>query len=278
MTEHPVFRNSSGEIPRIGLGTFQNDGDSCRASVNTALQVGYRHIDTARMYENEREVGAGIRDSGVRREDIFVTTKLQMGHLEPHGVKESCAISLSNIGTDYLDLLLIHWPEEAVPLADTLGALSDLHHEGKIRHFGVSNFTVDWLQRAIDVSDEPIFCNQVEYHPFLNQQTLLDLCRRNDIALTAYSPLARGKVIEDKTLAAIAQKYDKSPAQITLRWLLQQPGVVAIPKGSSSQHIRDNLDVFDFELSDADMRTINELRDASSQRLIDPVWAPEWDA
>ena len=272
----PIFERDGGRMPCIGLGTFQATGDECRNAVKTALDVGYRHIDTARMYKNEKEVGAGIKESEVPREDIFLTTKLQMGQLDEEGVKRSCENSLSDLETDYVDLLLIHWPEESVPLKETLGAMSDLKQEGKIRHIGVSNFTVEWMQRAVSATDEEIFCNQIEYHPYIKQAPPMRFCGQRGIGIVAYSPLARGKAVNDSRLASIATKHGKTAAQIALRWLVRQDDVIAIPKGRSEEHIRQNFEIFDFELDHEDMEAIGKFE--RDQRLIDPDWAPEWDS
>ncbi|MCF7838527.1 MAG: aldo/keto reductase [Candidatus Marinimicrobia bacterium] len=271
----PCFARDGGAMPVLGLGTFQSGGADCRNAVRTALDTGYRHIDTAQMYENEQEIGKGIRDSSVPRDRIFLTTKLQMGQLDPDGVRASCANSLRALGTDYVDLLLIHWPEESVPLADTLGAMAALKQEGKIRHLGVSNFTVAWLEQALAVSEEPIFCNQIEYHPYIKQGPPMKVCHDHGLATVAYSPLARGQVLQDERLAEIGRKYGKSPAQIALRWLVRQTDVVAIPKGTSAAHIRENLDIFDFALDADDVASIGAFD--HDQRLIDPEWAPRWD-
>lgn len=273
--EIPVFERDGGKMPVLGFGTFQSQGDTCRNAVKTALDIGYRHVDTANMYENESAVGQGIKDSGVPRDELFITSKLKMHHLDPDGVRASCENSLRELDIEYLNLLLIHWPEESVPLADTLGAMAELKKEGKIRHLGVSNFTVDWLTRAIAAVDEPIFCNQIEYHPFLSQESISGLCREKGIGVTAYSPLARGQAVTDDRLKAIGRTYNKSAAQVALRWILQQPGTIAIPKGTSAEHIRANFDIFDFELEPNDIITINAIE--KDRRLINPEWGPRWD-
>jgi len=273
--EMPHIERDGGSMPCLGLGTFQNSGEECRRSVATALDVGYRHVDTARMYENEQSVGAGIKDSSVSREDIFLTSKLAMGSLDRKGVHSSCDKSLQCLDTAYLDLLLIHWPEEDTPLEETLEAMADLKSAGKIRHIGVSNFTVSWLERLLAVSDESIFCNQIEYHPYLDQSAPIGFCDEHGIAVVAYSPLARGKVMKDDRLTTIGAKYGKSAVQVALRWLLGQAGVAAIPKGRSEDHIRENIDIFDFDLNEEDLKEISALE--HDQRLIDPDWAPEWD-
>jgi diketogulonate reductase-like aldo/keto reductase len=271
----PCFEREGGAMPVLGIGTFQSSGDACRHAVSAALNIGYRQIDTARMYENEQEVGKGIKDSGVPRDQLFVTTKLQMGRLDPSGVRESCDNSLRELAMDYIDLLLIHWPEDAVPLADTLGAMAALKRDGKIRHLGVSNFTVKWIEKAEAATDEPLFCNQIEYHPYIAQGPPMKACHDRGIGIVAYSPLARGRVVKDERLSEIGRKHGKSPAQVALRWLVRQTDVVAIPKGTSETHIRENLDIFDFELDQDDMAAIGAL--GHGQRLIDPEWSPDWD-
>ncbi len=279
----PLIENTQGAIPTLGFGTFQLQGDTCRQAVKTALEVGYRLLDTARMYDNEEQVAAGIREAGVAREDIFLTSKLNIGAIQkegektfshPPGVRQSCEDSLSALATDVLDLLLIHWPDPGVPASETLGALAELQQEGKIRHFGISNFTVRQIEDAVEAVGESIFCNQVEYHPFLSQQPVLSACRDHDIIVEAYSPLARGEVLADETLRGIGAAHGKSPAQVAIRWLIQQQ-VVAIPKGTSEDHIRQNAEVFDFELSEEDMNRIADL--PKDRRLIDPPFAPHWD-
>ena len=262
-------------MPVLGFGTFQIKGEDCRNAVKIALRTGYRHIDTAQMYNNEQEVGKGIKDATVPRDKIFLTTKLKMGQLEPAGVRASCESSLLSLDTDYIDLLLIHWPEESVPLHETLEAMEHLKQEGKIRHLGVSNFTVAWLHLAMHATEEQIFCNQIEYHPYLDQTPPIEACRGAGIGVVAYSPLARGKVQRDETLFKIGQKHAKTPSQIALRWLIEQPGVIAIPKASSETHIRENFAIWDFELDKEDRNAINSL--PKNNRLIDPDFAPTWD-
>lgn len=271
----PTIERGAGKMPVLGVGTFQLKGDACRQAVKTALSLGYRHLDTARMYKNEKEVAAGIREAGVPREDFFLTTKLQMGQLDPDGVRQSCEDSLRDLETDYVDLLLIHWPDGAVPLEDTLGAMVALKKEGKIRDLGVSNFTVTWLQKALAATEEPIFCNQIEYHPYIQQGPPMQVCREQGIAVVAYSPLARGRAAKDEQLREIGKKYNKTAAQVALRWEVRQSGVAAIPKGSSEEHLRENLDIFDFELDHDDLAAIGS--GAHNTRLIDPDFAPLWD-
>ncbi|NBC16042.1 MAG: aldo/keto reductase [Bacteroidetes bacterium] len=260
------------EIPALGLGTWQLTGDACTEGVEHALDLGYRHIDTAQAYENEDQVGTALRNTPVDRDEIYLTTKVWVENLVPAAVRRSTEASLRRLGTDYVDLLLIHWPSTDVPLERTLDAMMVLRDEGKTREVGVSNFTPSLVRRALDHA--PILCNQVEYHPFLDQDALLDLAEARDLLLTAYSPLARGRVMEDETMQAIAEAHGKTPAQVALRWLLQQDQVAAIPKASTAAHREANVDVFDFALSEDEMDRIFDL--AGDERLIDPSFAPAW--
>lgn len=271
----PHIERDNGSMPVVGLGTWENDGVVGRRAVREAIDLGYRHIDTAQMYQNEDEVGQAVKESGVGRDALFITTKVAPGNLKAKDVKDTVARSLENLRTDYVNLLLIHWPDESVPLEETLGAMSELRDEGQVRHIGVSNFPVAKLKEATDATDTPLFCNQVEYHPYLGQDDVLSFCRDNDMAVVAYSPLARGRAIGDKRLAEIGRRYDKTAAQVALRWLVRQPGVVAIPKGTSKDHLEDNIDIFDFELSDDEVSLIDSIE--KDNRIIDPSWAPEWD-
>lgn len=262
-------------IPALGFGTFEITGNPCIRMVHYALEVGYRHVDTAQIYENEAQVGKALKDSGVDREQIFLTTKVWMDKLAHADVKRSTEDSLRKLKTDYVDLLLIHWPNDKFPLAKTLQALAELRAEEKTRYIGVSNFTVALLQEAVQEQGADLLCNQVEYHPFLSQKPVLDYLRSQELMLTAYSPLARSEVIKDKTMLEIGEKHAKSPAQVALRWLLQQHHVAAIPKAASERHCLANLQLFDFELTEEEMATITAL--GGNRRLIDPPWAPRWD-
>jgi diketogulonate reductase-like aldo/keto reductase len=245
------------EIPTVGLGTWRLTGGTCRRAVRTALELGYRHVDTAQAYGNERQVGAALRDSDVDREDVFVTTKLGRDSRGYDDVRRSVEESLAKLGTDYVDLLLIHWPNLRTPLRETLAAMNELVDAGKVRHVGVSNFDLDRLARARELSEHGILTDQVQYNPYWPQAELLDYCRIHDIALTAYSPLAHGGALDDPLLEAIGDKYDRTAAQVALRWLVQQPNVLAVPKASSRGHLSENLAVFDFELTDDEMNRIH---------------------
>ena len=261
-------------IPIVGLGTWALSGRDCARLVEQAIALGYRHIDTAQMYDNEVEVGAGVRASG-QRDAVTVTTKIQPTMLAPADVTRSTKESLRKLGIDAIDLLLIHWPNPQVPLAETLGAMAALKREGITRQIGVSNFTVALLAEAEKVSPEPIVCNQVEYHPFLNQDKIIAACRKQDVAVVAYSPIARGGAKGDKVLERIGKAHGKSAAQVSLRYLVQQ-GIVVIPRTSKPERLKENFDLFDFMLSDAEMREVHALSGRGS-RIVDWNWSPDWD-
>ncbi|HEX2029721.1 MAG TPA: aldo/keto reductase [Nitriliruptorales bacterium] len=260
-------------IPALGFGTWQLSGDAAHEGVRHALELGYRHIDTAQMYANEEEVGRAVRDSGVDRDEVFLTTKVPPRNLEPGVLERSHEGSLRALSMDRVDLLLIHWPSDRIPLGATLDAMRSLQEQGKTRHIGVSNFTPSLVREALRHAE--VICNQVEYHPFLGQRALCELAVEQDLMLAAYSPLAKGRVAKDATLREIGAAHDKTPAQVALRWLVQQRNVAALPRSSSPTHRAENLDVFDFHLSDDEVKRIEELdRD---QRLIDPGLAPDWE-
>ena len=259
-------------VPVLGFGTWLITGPDATEAVRDALEVGYRHIDTARAYENEREVGRGIADSGVPREEIFLTTKVPHDEASADEVQRDCEQSLERLGVDYLDLLLLHWPSPDVPLEETLKALTALRADGRIRNLGVSNFPAGLLKQALDLA--PVFCDQVEYHPFLDQSRLLELARANDVLITAYSPLAHGKVPDDATLNRIGAAHGKTAGQVALRWLLDQDHVSPIPKASSHGRRVENFEVFDFGLTAEQRAEIDAL--PKDVRTADPPWAPNW--
>jgi 2,5-diketo-D-gluconate reductase B len=261
-------------VPRLGFGTWQIEGSDATEAVRDALEIGYRQIDTARAYGNEAEVGAGIAAGGVAREEIFLTTKIFPGDFEPDAVNAAAEDSLRSLRTDYLDLLLLHWPDDSVPLERTMSALVGLREAGKIRNLGVSNFPAGLLAQALEHA--PVFCDQVEYHPFLGQDRLLELARANDVLVTAYSPLAHGRVPGDPTLTEIGEAHGKTAGQVALRWLLDQPGVSPIPKASSHERRVENFEVFDFSLSDEERERIDAL--PKNDRQIDPDFGPDWEA
>lgn len=269
------FKTIQGiKVPEIGLGTYKLYDRECEDVVRTALDLGYRHVDTAQMYKNEREVGKAIGISNVPREDIFLTTKIWHTNLEHDDVLKTTEESLRNLNTPYVDLLLIHWPNESYELRKTLEAMLVLRDQGKAMNIGVSNFPLPLLTKVNDEIRAPIFCDQVEYHPFLGQFDLLDYAIEKDIMITAYSPLGQGNVIDNDLIQQIAENHGKTPAQVSLRWLIEQQQVVAIPKASSRQHLEENIDVFDFQLTDDEFEQIDGLE--KSNRLVNPAFAPEW--
>ena len=270
-----MIEANGARIPALGLGTWELRGRTCARIVEQALTLGYRHIDTAQVYENEQEVGEGLRASRVRRSELFLTTKVWTTHFAPNDLERSTKESLVRLRVSDVDLLLLHWPNSHVPLAETLGALAHAKTLGLTRHIGVSNFTVALLDEAVALSPEPLVCNQVEYHPYLEQTKIREACARHGIAMVAYSPIAKGKIRNDPTLTRICHAHGKSPAQICLRWLVQQ-NVVAIPRTSKIERLSENLDVFDFELSEQDMTDIFAMGSAGG-RMTDFAFAPKWD-
>jgi 2,5-diketo-D-gluconate reductase B len=263
-------------IPRIGLGTWELEGPDAEEAVRDALEIGYRHIDTARAYGNEREVGTAIGGSGIDRDEIWLTTKLWFDRLSAAEVREQCESSLKSLGVDHIDLLLVHWPNPEAPIAETLGAMAELADEGKTRRIGVSNFPTRELSEAIEASPVPLFANQIEFHPFLDQSPLLELAAEHGIVIEAYSPLAHGEIPGDDTLAEIGEAHGKSAAQVALRWLIEHDNVIALPRSSSHDNRAANLDVFDFELSADERERIAGLARPDG-REIDPPFAPDWD-
>jgi 2,5-diketo-D-gluconate reductase B len=262
------------KIPTVGLGTWALRGRDCVRLTEQAIRIGYRHIDTAQMYDNEREVGEGVRASGLRAE-VMVTTKVQPTMLAPHDLERSVKESLARLRLDAIDLLLIHWPNPRVPLAETLGAMAKMKREGYTRQIGVSNFTVALLDEANKISSEPLICDQIECHPFLNQDKVISACRRHGMAVVAYSPIARGGAPGNKVLEKIGKAHGKTASQVCLRWLIQQ-GIVVIPRTSRVERLKENFDIFDFELSYAEMREIRGLAHGSG-RIVDWTWSPRWD-
>jgi 2,5-diketo-D-gluconate reductase B len=250
--EYQVIKGE--KVPSLGLGTWRLSGQECVRAVERAFALGYRHIDTAQMYANEGEVGRGIRNSSVDREDIFLVTKVRTSSFSHDDVIHSTRESLKKLQTEYVDLLLMHWPNPSVPLEETLGAMRELQEAGSVKHAGVSNFPPSMVEDA--TQHATVFCNQVEYHPYRAQDDLLEQAKEMDYLLTAYSPVARGRVSNDATLREIGETHGKTPAQVALRWLIQQEKVVAIPKAASEDHLRSNFDIFDFELSDEEMERV----------------------
>jgi diketogulonate reductase-like aldo/keto reductase len=273
---HEVDGNGAA-IPALGFGTWALRDAEARRMVEEALRIGYRHIDTAQMYGNEAEVGQALRASGLKRQELFVTTKIWPDRFRTGELQRSVATSLEKLQLDAVDLLLLHWPSPDVKLAETMAALDDCAARGWTRHIGVSNFPAALLAEAAGLSERPLATDQVEYHPFLSQRVLLEACRARGSALTAYCPLARGRVFQDGTLARIAQRHGKTAGQVALRWLVQQDGVVAIPRSSRPEHARANFQIFDFTLSEPEMAEISALGAPQGRIVAAGGSAPRWD-
>jgi diketogulonate reductase-like aldo/keto reductase len=254
-------------------------GEECSKAVVSALAAGYRHIDTAAMYGNEADVGAGIKAGGVPRDEIFVTTKVWWENIGDGALQRSAEESLAKLGLSDVNLLLIHWPSKTIPLADSIRALNDAKRRGLARNIGISNFPTKLIDQAMQLTKEPIVCNQVEYHPHLDQTKVLAACRRHGLAVVAYCPLGRGNVggvLEEPAVKAIAARLGRTAGQVVMRWHMQQPGVIAVPKSATPSRIAENLDVFGFELSDADMAALSGLAKPNG-RVVNLAFAPEWD-
>ncbi|MFO1048734.1 MAG: aldo/keto reductase [Geminicoccaceae bacterium] len=264
-------------IPAIGFGTYKLDPGLGTEAVVTALSVGYRHIDAAQLYDNEAEVGAALAASGIPRDELFVTTKVRADRNAPDAFLRSVERSLRDLRLDRLDLLLIHWPAFPHGMAATLGALLEARERGWARFVGVSNFNRPQLREAQAMAGGTLVTNQVEYHPFLDQRAMLAELRRQGMFLTAYSPLARGRIARHPVIAEIAARHGRSPGQITLRWLVQQGDVVAVPKASGAERMRANLAVFDFALTEAEMAAISALGSAALRLVAPADLSPDWD-
>lgn len=270
--------NANGaKIPAIGFGTFRMPGADVLRMVPEVLKLGYRHVDTAQIYGNEAEVGEAIANSGVARGDVFLTTKVWVDKYKHADFIRSVDESLKKLKTDYVDLLLLHWPKSDVPLAERIGALNEVRDAGKARHIGVSNFSTALMAESVALSKAPIVTNQIEYHPYLDQSVVLKAARDSGMSITAYYAMADGRVIGDPSIKAIAATHGKSEAQIVLRWLVQQDGVVALSKTVNETRARSNFDVFDFELSADEMQALHALARPDG-RIVNPGHlAPKWD-
>ncbi|WP_435177574.1 aldo/keto reductase [Halorussus sp. AFM4] len=260
-------------MPMLGLGTYEMDDEECRESVGRAIEMGYRHVDTAEMYENEDAVGDAIAAADVDREELFVATKIAPENLDYDQVLTNAADSFEELGVDFVDLLYVHWPTGDYEATDTLDAFAELREEGLIGEIGVSNFTVDLLEEAIEVAEEPIFANQVEMHPLLPQTELQQFCAQDDVdvELVAYSPIARGDVEDVDELQEVAEKHDATPHQVSLAWLREKE-VTAIPKATSEEHLRENWLSLGVELDEEDVEKIDSIEER--QRIVDPDDAP----
>ena len=276
MASIPTLSAHGAAIPAIGFGTSQL-GD-CAEVVATALKLGYRHLDTAWKYGSEKGVGEGIRASGVPRHEIFLCTKVSHEYLRAADFAKSVDESLKNLQVDYVDLLHVHWPSpEKIPLAETMGALAKAKREGLARHIGVANFNIALTEEAIRLCPEPLVTLQAEYHPYLGQSKVLDYCRKRGLVFTAYCPLARGRLFQDPVIGEIARNKGKTIAQIALRWQMQQGNIAAIPRSANPLHMAESLDVFNFSLTDDEMKKIFALKRPDG-RIANPKGrAPEWD-
>ncbi len=271
----PTIESQGISFARLGLGTYRLQGDACRKAVESALALGYRHIDTAEMYGNEEAVGAALAGSAIPRREVHITTKCWPENLAPDSLRRAFDASMKKLRLDTIDLYLIHWPSRGMNLRATLEAMLKLKAEGRIRAIGVANFTVALLKQAVEEIGAPIACNQAEYHALLDQSKLLAYMQPRKIPLVAYCPLAQGRLAQHATLDAIARKHNATPAQVALKWLLDQEGVAAIPKSSRPEGQQANLDCLKVALDDADRKAIAAL--PKTQRCVSPGFAPDWD-
>jgi diketogulonate reductase-like aldo/keto reductase len=273
----PTLSRGGAAIPRLGLGTWQLRGEVCERIVAAALRIGYTHVDTAQGYGNEEAVGAGIAASGIARERLFITTKVQPHRMRDGDLQRSVEESLRRLGVSQVDLLLLHWPNPQIPLAGTVRALNCVKRDGRARHIGVSNFTSTLLAEVWRLTTEPLAAEQIEYHPYLDQARMREALRVRGMALIAYCPIALGRVIGDPVIEAIAASHGRSAAQVALRWLVQQDGVAAIPRTSRVERLSENLAVFDFDLSEAEMARMSALARPGSRLVSEPQWVSQWD-
>jgi len=273
--EAQVVASNGARIPLIGLGTWDLRGKVCARMVEEAIRLGYRHIDTAAMYGNEAAVGEGLRASGVARDEVFITTKVWQSDLRARDFERSTKDSLAKLKLPSVDLLLIHWPNSNIPLKETIGALCKMKREGFARHIGVSNFTVQLIADAVKLTTEPLVNNQIECHPYLDQSKIIAASRKAGLAVTAYSPIARGQVKGDAVLMRIGKAYGKTAAQVCLRYLVQHD-VIVIPRTSRPERLKENFEIFDFKLSSAEMTEIARLANPRG-RIVEWSGGPEWD-
>jgi len=271
-----VVESHGARIPVIGFGTMTLKQELCIELVEAALHLGYRHLDTAQNYGNEREVGEGLRASGFKREEIFLTTKVWFNRLAAGDFERSVDESLERLKLPFVDLLLIHWPNAQIPLAQSIGALCRVKRSGLAKHIGVANFNVAMLEEAHKLASEPLACLQIEAHPYLDQTKIIAAARRHGMAVVAYCPLARGKVPGDETLQRIGRAHGKTPAQVALAYLEGQR-IIPIPRTSKRERLAENLSSLELSLSAAEMAEIDKLKRPNA-RIVSPPQAPQWDS
>lgn len=264
-----VILNSGQEIPILGLGTWELNGNKCTQVVKNALELGYKHIDTADAYGNHKDIALALKESGIERNELFITSKVNRLDLHYNDFLKTANKILTELDIEYLDLLLVHWPNRNIPIEETLKAMAELEEKGKVKSFGVSNFTETHIKEAQGIYPDLISVNQVEFHPYLYQKELLDFCQKNDIVLTAYSPLAQGRIFKDQRIKKLAEKYEQSPAQLVLRWLMEKE-IVVIPKASSPKHLKDNLEVLNQDISGEVLDLLDKLNE--NKRIIAPTY------
>ncbi len=273
---HHVSANGAN-IPALGFGTFRMPDDDVHRILPQALKLGFRHVDTAQIYKNEAAVGDVLHGSGIAREEIFLTTKVWVDRVGHDAFIASVDESLAKLKTDYVDLLLLHWPQSEMPLADRMGALNELRKAGKVKNIGVSNFSTALMAEAVRLSDAPVVTNQIEYHPYLDQTRVIEEARKSGMSITAYYLMADGKVPQDPVLKEIGATHGKTAAQVVLRWAVQQQDVIALSKTATESRLQENLDIFDFTLSEDEMAQIHKLARPDG-RIVNPGHlAPAWD-
>jgi diketogulonate reductase-like aldo/keto reductase len=273
---HNVSANGAN-IPALGFGTFRMPDDDVHRILPQALKLGFRHVDTAQIYKNEAAVGEVIANSGIARTDIFLTTKVWVDRVGHQAFIASVDESLQKLKTDYVDLLLLHWPQSEMPLADRIGALNELRQAGKVKNIGISNFSTALMAEAVKLSDAPIVNNQIEYHPYLDQTKVLGEAAKTGMSVTAYYLMADGAVPKDEVLKDIGAKHGKTAAQVVLRWAVQQKDVIALSKTATESRLPENFEIFDFQLSEDEMQAVHKLARPNG-RIVNPGHlAPEWD-
>lgn len=270
----PTIAANGAAIPQLGLGTWKLHGPVLEAAVIAAAESGYRHFDTAPRYENEADLGAALRRTGLARDDYFLTTKVWWTELAADSLRASALASLDRLGLDHVDLLLIHWPSPDVPLAETVEALCGVAAQGLTRHIGVANFPAPLMRQAIALADRPLVANQCEYHPLLDQSALIAACAEAGLAFVSYAPMGSGGLLDHPEIAAIAAAHDRTPAQVVLRWHLQQ-GVAAIPRSSNPERVRQNIAITDFALTDAEMAALHAMARPDGRKF-NPEWVKSW--